>query len=238
MKDDVISRHRQFIQAIREQIVRVQKSLEDTSIGNPMRNNEWVNLNEEDRDGLALFLSGGGPSQRLDSSDLGDSGILRRYLDSTTVTSAKDSTLQNVEHKSKELEALNIDGVVHMDHNFDSRKENNLRKVGSYCSTRLGIQAMNSLPETSHNRCGVDGSWDLEADEAKPKSLFHENKWRRFQRRINVFGFLNRFWTAYGSRVARNYTKRLKDGEEQRDSPSSTDVLNDSQVLILVLLCI
>ncbi|PON42422.1 Syntaxin 6, N-terminal [Parasponia andersonii] len=231
MKEDVISRHRQFIQAIREQIIHVEKSLEDASLGNPVRNNEWVNLNEEDRDGLALFLSGGGPSERSDSYALRDSGILRRYLDSTAVTSANDGTLQNAEHKSKELETLNIDGLVHMDHNVDPRKENNLRKVRSYFSTRLDIQAINSLPEASRNGCGEDGSWDLEAGEAKPKSFSQEDKWRRFQSRMNVFGFFSNSWTAYGSRFARNYTKRLKDGEEQRDSPSSAEPLNDENWL-------
>ena len=236
MKDDVIFRHRQFIRAIREQISHVEKSLEDASIGNPVRNNEWVYLNEEDRNGLALFLSGGGgggPSERLDSYDMGDSGILRRYLDSTSVTSAKDGTLQNVEHRSKELEALNLDGVVRMDHNFDSRKETNMRKVGSFCSMRLGDQAMSSLPGTSRNRGGENGSWDLEAEVAKPKSMFHENNWRRLQSRVNVF--FGNVWNAFGSRVARNYIKKLKDGEEQRESPSSSEALNGAQVLILVL---
>ncbi|XP_062117597.1 uncharacterized protein LOC133831354 isoform X2 [Humulus lupulus] len=231
MKDEVISRHRQFIRAIREQIIHVEKSLEETSVGNPVRNNEWVNLNEEDRDGLALFLSGGGggPSKRMDAYDLGDGGILKRYLDSTLVGSGQDNALQNVEHKGKEIETLNIDGVVHMDHNIDSKKENNMRKVGSYCSTRLGTQAINSLPETSRNRCGEDGDWDLEAGEAKPKSFSHENKWRNFQSRSHIFGLFSNLWTAYGGKVARNYTKRLKDGEEQRESPSSNEALNDAQ---------
>ncbi|PQQ18403.1 hypothetical protein Pyn_23497 [Prunus yedoensis var. nudiflora] len=38
LREDVISRHNQFIRAIREQILYVEKNLEGTSIGDPMRN--------------------------------------------------------------------------------------------------------------------------------------------------------------------------------------------------------
>ncbi|GMN39473.1 hypothetical protein TIFTF001_008711 [Ficus carica] len=206
MKEDVSSRHRQFIRAIREQIVHVEKSLKDSSVSNPVRDNEWVNLNEEDRYGFAMFLSGGSPSEQLGFNDVGDNGILKRYLESTMTTSGKDGTLRDADHKSIELETLNGNGVLHMDHN-----------------------EISSLPETSHNRFG-DGSWDLEANEAEPKSVFHENKSRRFCGRRNVFVWFNNIWAAYGSRVARNYAKRLKDGEEQRDSPLATDTSNDALV--------
>ena len=54
----MISRHKQFIRAIREQIVQVEKSLVDSSLRKSVRNTEWINLDEQDRDGLALFLSG------------------------------------------------------------------------------------------------------------------------------------------------------------------------------------
>ncbi|KAL5545840.1 hypothetical protein UlMin_005527 [Ulmus minor] len=227
MKEDVISRHKQFIQAIREQIIHVEESLTETSMGNSMRNKERVYLNEEDRDGFALFLSGGGSSQPLECHEVGDSGLLRRFLNSTTTTSAKD-TSHSVEHKSAEFETLNINGHEHMDHKLDSR-ENNLRKAGSYSATPLGIQAVTSLPEISRNRYGDDGSWDLESNEAKPKNIFHENKLRGFRSRTNLYGFFNNPWTAYWSRVSRNYTKKLKDGEEQRHSPSATSVPNHDQ---------
>ncbi|XP_024038390.1 uncharacterized protein LOC18038182 [Citrus clementina] len=54
--EDVIVRHTQFIGAIREQINQVEKSLEDSLVGKSIRNSEWVNLNKQDRDGLAYFL--------------------------------------------------------------------------------------------------------------------------------------------------------------------------------------
>lgn len=235
IREDVISRHKQFIRAIREQIACVEKSLEGTSIGDPMRNMEWVKLNEQDRDGLALFLSGGNATEHSDSYDGEDSSMLRRFLDPTTSSSAKDSTSGIVEEKSREIVNSNMNGVVHADHSIDSRKENNLRKVGSYLNTRSAFASTDSFPETSCNRYREGGSWDLEADEAKPENFFCENKLRGFWGRINA-SFLNNIWTPYGSRVTRNYTKRFKDGEEQSQSPSSADVSHPSQVIPLLVL--
>ncbi|XP_068308966.1 uncharacterized protein [Pyrus communis] len=200
-REDVISRHKQFIGAIREQILYVEKSLEGTAIGDdPMRNTEWVNLNEQDRDGLALFLSGGNNAEPTDCQEVEDNSILRRFLDPTT-SSAKDSI-----------------------------EENNLRKVGSYNrfgeggswdigNTRLKSDFTDSFPETSWNRYGGGESRDLEANEAKPESFS----------RTNVFGFLSTAWSVYGSRVTGSYTKRFKDGEEQSHSSSSAGVSHGAQ---------
>ncbi|GLT72962.1 hypothetical protein SLA2020_448530 [Shorea laevis] len=229
MREDILSRHKQFVRAIREQIIHVEKSLEDASLGDTMRNTEWVNLNEQDRDGLALFLSGGNPAESVNHYNVEDSSILKRFLDPTTASSSKDTASGLVEHSSREIENLNINGISHIDHNFDSRKENNLRTVGSHFTSRLGFEAPDCLQETSCNRQGEDESWDLEANEAKPKSFFHGNKVYGWWSRLNVFRFLNNLWIAYGSTVTRNYTKRLKDGEEQRHSPSYIDISHGAQ---------
>ncbi|KAM2685877.1 hypothetical protein EV2_008835 [Malus domestica] len=236
-REDVNSRHKQFIGAMREQILYVEKSLEGTPIGDPMRNTEWVNLNEQDRDGFALFLSGGNNnSEPTDGPEVEDSSILRRFLDPTT-SSAKDSTSGIVEHKNREIEDLNTNGVVHVDCVIESRKENNLRKVdnlrkvGSYNrfgeggswdigNTRLKSDFTDSFLQTSCNRYGGGESRDLEANEAKPESFS----------RTNVLGFLNTAWSVYGSRVTGSYTKRFKDGEEQSHSPSIADVSHAAQV--------
>lgn len=232
MRDDILSRHKQFVIAIREQIINMEKSLEDASLGDTMRmrNTEWINLNEQDRDGLALFLSGGNPAESFNNYNVEDSNIMKRFLDPTTAASSKDTASGLVEHSSRGIESLNINGISQIDHNFDSRKDNNMRKVGSHFSSRLGFEAPDCLQETSCNRHGEDESWDLEANEAKPKSFFHGNKLYGWWSRLNVFRFSNNLWTAYGSSVARNYTKRLKDGEAQRHSPSYIDISHGAQV--------
>ncbi|CAL8170425.1 unnamed protein product [Prunus armeniaca] len=199
-----------------------------------MRNTECVNLNEQDRDGLALFLSGGNDTDHSGCYDVEDNSILERFLDPIT-SSAKDSTSGIVENKSRGIENLNMNGVVPLDRAIDSRKENNLTKVGSYNrfgeGTRLSSELTDYFPETSGDRYGGDGSRDLEANEAKPESFFCENKLRRFCSITNVLGFLNNIRTVYGNRVTRNYTKRFKDGEEQSHSPScAADVSHAAQV--------
>ncbi|XP_022767072.1 uncharacterized protein LOC111311713 isoform X3 [Durio zibethinus] len=219
-REDAISRHKQFIRAIREQINNVEKSLEEMAMGNPMKTSEWGNLNEKDRDGLALFLSGGNHNEHNHRYDLDDSDILKRFLDPATASCSTDAGI--VGNECGEIEEVNMNGVAYSSHYYDSMKDNNLRKVGSHCSIKLGLDAVDYFQESSRNRNAEDGSWDLEASEGKPKSFFHENKLRGTSSRMNLFGFFNNLWTAYGRRFPSNYTKRLKDGEEGH-SPSYID---------------
>ncbi|KAL0428317.1 UNVERIFIED_CONTAM: hypothetical protein Slati_3006500 [Sesamum latifolium] len=65
--DDItITRHRQFISAIEDQISRVETALKESLNVEGKKPFRWVNLDEEDCDDLALFLSGApGTSQRI-----------------------------------------------------------------------------------------------------------------------------------------------------------------------------
>ncbi|PIN16810.1 hypothetical protein CDL12_10541 [Handroanthus impetiginosus] len=100
MNQNVIARHMQFIRAIREQIIHVEKSM-NTSVGNSLRN---LNLNEQDRDGLTLFLSGEKPVKHLADKDTEDNKILRRFLDPAISSSSKDDI---DEKKSDEIVSSN-----------------------------------------------------------------------------------------------------------------------------------
>ncbi|XVF55728.1 hypothetical protein PTKIN_Ptkin06aG0060100 [Pterospermum kingtungense] len=211
-RENAISRHKQFIRAIREQINNVEKSFEEIAMGNPVKNSEWGNLNEQDRDGLALFLSGGNHNEHNHHYDLDDNDILKRFLDPATASCSTDGGI--VGNGCGEIEEVNMNGVAYSSHYCDNMKENNLRKVGSHYSVKLGLDAVDSLQQSSRNKNAEDGSWDLEACEGKSKIFFHENKLRGSSSRMNLFGLFNNLWTAYGSRTPSNYTKRLKDGEE------------------------
>ncbi|KAK8638914.1 hypothetical protein V6N13_137322 [Hibiscus sabdariffa] len=208
-KEHVISRHKQFIIAIREHINNVEKSLEEMEMGNPMKNTKCGNLNEQDRDGLALFLSGGDHNGRDIRFDSDDTDILKRFLDPVKASCSSDAGI--VANGCGEIKEVNTNGVgvAYSSHYCDSVKENNLRKVASHFSINLGLEPANTC-----NGNAEDRSWDLEAGESKAKSSFHENKLSGFSSRTNLFGFFNNLWTACGNRVPSNYTKRLKDGEE------------------------
>ncbi|OMO82236.1 t-SNARE [Corchorus capsularis] len=220
-REDVISRHKQFILAIREQIIHVEKSLEEMSMGNTMKTSEWRNLNEQDRDGLALFLSGGNYNEHNRRYDLDDSDILKRFLDPATASCSTDAGIAG--NECREIEEVHMNGADYNSHYFDSTKENNLSH-----SLKLGLDAVDSVQESSCYRNGEHGSWDLEASEVKPKNVFYENKVRGSSSRMNLFGVFNNLWTLYGSRDPSNYTKRLKDGEEAH-SPSFMDASRAAQ---------
>lgn len=57
-KDNTTARHGQFVAAIEDQISRVEKDLKEFLNGEANQPLRWVNLNEEERDDLAAFLSG------------------------------------------------------------------------------------------------------------------------------------------------------------------------------------
>ncbi|XP_058204912.1 uncharacterized protein LOC131318894 isoform X1 [Rhododendron vialii] len=215
-RENVISRHKQFIRAIREQILNVEKSLGDTSVEDLLKSTRGLNLDEQDRNGLQLFISGENPTELVPSHDLEDSNILRRFLDPAAKSSLNGEI---VEHNTEETEISKMNGVVHLDHNFEF-EDNKLRKVGSHYSEKLAFEAPSSVLETASDRHGEDGSWDLEANQATDKSFFRKNKLRGYYRRINVFGSLGNLWPPYRGRDRRSFTKRLKDGEEQRHSHS------------------
>lgn len=224
-KENVISRHKQFIRAIREQILNVEKTLGDTSIGDLLNSTHGLNFDEQDRNGLALFLSGENPTELAPCQDLEDSNTMRKFLDPTSKSSLNGEI---VEHNKGEIENFNMNGVVPLDHNFRV-EDNRLREVGSHYSTQLAFETPSSLLETDSDRHGEEVSWDLEANQATYKSFFHKNKLGGYCRRINVFGSLGNLWPPYRERDRRSFTKRLKDGEEQRHSLSTINASHSAQ---------
>ncbi|XP_010467727.1 PREDICTED: uncharacterized protein LOC104747732 [Camelina sativa] len=67
--DDSASRRRkQFVTAIENQIDRVETSLQEAYSENGKEPLRWIDLNEEERDDLAMFLSGSSSSSRTSQS--------------------------------------------------------------------------------------------------------------------------------------------------------------------------
>ncbi|OWM79088.1 uncharacterized protein LOC116198136 [Punica granatum] len=224
-REHVILRHSQFISAIRAHITNVENSLQDPSYGETFRDSEWVSLNEQDRNGLALFLSGGNSIEQSKYNGKDDSILLRRFLESATTDGLPDNTAEITESIGREMDNRVFNGV----HDFGA---NNLRNVVSdtQISVRSGFDAQDSLQEISCEDRDKDGSWDMEANEGKNKTFFQKSQQKGLYRGGKVFRFLNNLKAAFGYRVNRNYTKRLKDGEEQRDSPSYIDASYAAQL--------
>lgn len=90
--DSTLTRRKQFVTAIENQIDRVETSLQEAYSGEngkePLR---WVDLNEEERDDLAMFLSG---SSRISPSFSGESSIKSRE-------STNSSLVENIRGMNK-----------------------------------------------------------------------------------------------------------------------------------------
>lgn len=202
-RDDVVTRQKQFINAIKEQINHVERNIGGPSIVESLRSSEWVNFNEPDRDGLTLFLTGGSSTKHLSHRDTEDS----RFFDPSSASSLKDNEI--VENSISELDKVQMNGNKHVEYYIDKDKSN----ASSHDSVRLHSGAVDSLHEIFQSKHDDGDQWDLEANETKV--FFHENKLRGFSRRMNLSGLLSNLWNTYGRVVGRDYTKRLKDGEEQ-----------------------
>ncbi|CAH8262444.1 unnamed protein product [Arabidopsis lyrata] len=89
--DSTLTRHKQFVTAIENQIHRVETSLQEAYSENGKEPLRWVDLNEEERDDLAMFLSG---SSRISESFSGESSIESRE-------STNSSLVENLPGKNR-----------------------------------------------------------------------------------------------------------------------------------------
>lgn len=162
-----------------------------------------MSLSNQDRNGLALFLSGGSITEQLKQYEMDDSTILRRFLDPVSSTGLQDDTTETVECRSKGIDDSDMNGIPN-----------------EGCS--FGVH--NSLQEETifnvHDR-----DWDMEANEAINKTIFQKR-----QQRGKVSQFFSNLCCTFGCRITANYTKKLKDGEEQMNSAACSDTSHTSQV--------
>ncbi|VVB11010.1 unnamed protein product [Arabis nemorensis] len=69
--DTTLTRHKQFVAAIENQIYRVESALQEALSENGKQPLRWVDLNKEERDDLAMFLSGSSQtSESLNSESI------------------------------------------------------------------------------------------------------------------------------------------------------------------------
>lgn len=208
VKQTVITRHLQFIRAIREHISLVEQTT-STSLHNSLKN---MHVNEQDRDGLANFLSGEKPIKHIADKELEDNDILRRFLDPEVSSSSGED---NNEGKTGEI-------VSFVDHNLDL-KEN--------FPAKLDFRSSPSVQEANYGRYDEEGTWDLEASGPEASSHFQNNNLRDYRGRMNIFGSFGNFLSIHGKKATRSFTKRLKDGDEQR-YPTYKNSQRRMQVLI------
>lgn len=108
--DNTTARHRQFISAIEDQISRVEASLREYFNEEGKQPLHWVNLDEDERDELASFLSG--TSQSLQSAK--DESLEQRPLMISSVLEnhahGKDADLNLNAASDRDVSSINKDG--------------------------------------------------------------------------------------------------------------------------------
>ncbi|XP_020262020.1 uncharacterized protein LOC109838022 isoform X2 [Asparagus officinalis] len=123
-REIAILKHKQFIRAIREQILQVEKSVQDSSKEYPRSYPQWTNLDEQDKDMLTSFLSGS--NLRDHSSNYNTGSKIMRSIDSDTDTN------DIVELKLDKVEALPMNGTKNMNIIHGSLRQQELEKPATY----------------------------------------------------------------------------------------------------------
>uniref|UniRef100_A0A1D1XS93 Syntaxin-61 n=1 Tax=Anthurium amnicola TaxID=1678845 RepID=A0A1D1XS93_9ARAE len=203
-RENAISTHRQFINAIREQIVLVDKCLEEISFGDSNRSMQWTNLNEPDAVGLSFFLSG---SDFMDHQVHynSENSIMNRFFNST------GSTGEIIELEPEEIH-LQVNDVRHLNINSNSSKDITLWESGLNHLEDPGLES-SVFPQEGIRENGCNATDDVviyntDAGKSRMKYLFSRN-------RIigNLLRHLHYFWFSNKYRFSRNFMKRRKDGE-------------------------
>ncbi|KAK7265267.1 hypothetical protein RJT34_32885 [Clitoria ternatea] len=96
--DSTTTRHRQFISAIESQISQVEAALRECYIEEGKQPLRWVNLDEEERDDLAAFLSGTCQTTQSTNDDCLEA--------SPSIMSSLQGKLVNKEDKNVDVNAL------------------------------------------------------------------------------------------------------------------------------------
>lgn len=226
LRTDIISRHEQFVSAIREQILDVVEYVGNPLMKKTIENTNVVNLNEQENDRLALFLFGGSHSEIVPQSDLEESSILRRFLDRTSQCGFSGSSNEIIEHGPEEISKLSIDNFVPVVHDSFLVQGNGLRKVGS--SLQVGNEVRVPLKNFASDYYGEDGGWDLDSCEEKSQ----RRKLKSDRNKRNMLCFFGSSLCANVNKIYRSLMKWLKDGEERHHSSSDTCIFHREQVLI------
>ncbi|KAK9138773.1 hypothetical protein Sjap_009367 [Stephania japonica] len=210
---DVISRHKQFIAAIRGQVIHVEKSLEGPSTGDFTRNTQWINLNEQDGDGLALFLSGG---NSFDDQPQHNSygSLMKQFLYSAEDSMMGDKSDEIVELKPEIIDDSQRKNISQISNSFDNLRESNLRKENSFYSSHLDLEA--SRPTQESPSLGQHENRDSKFATPNAKNVFFKKRSKAQSRKENILGLLGRFWSLYLCRVIRKLPKRKN--EDMRET--------------------
>ncbi|KAF5742886.1 hypothetical protein HS088_TW09G00948 [Tripterygium wilfordii] len=188
------SRHRQFVAAIESQISHVEEALMEAFSGNGKLPLQWVNLDENERDDLAMFLSG--TSQTSETSTRGS--LMENYhrrkdldlntnlsrditdeMEGSNVTTRKDADCI-IDIEEKETFGTRDDIICQFDKATGSRR--------TWSTPNFGALKI-VIPDEDNQRSRLMPSVDATPKEKGSKSIF----WQRSKDHALANGAVNVF---------------------------------------------
>ncbi|MBA0645083.1 hypothetical protein Goklo_013218 [Gossypium klotzschianum] len=169
--DDITAtRHKQFISAIESQISHVEAALKEAFIEEGKQPLRWVNLDEEECDDLAIFLSGTSPSllQPSTKNTLSENCQKRKDTDSNNATCNGDTSEVQMTKVFKDS-GKDAECIIDVEDGESSGRSNDVscgleRTTGTrktWCSPNLGtlnIVIADKYNDRTKTRSGIEST--------------------------------------------------------------------------------
>ncbi|KAL1085172.1 hypothetical protein V6Z11_D08G032200 [Gossypium hirsutum] len=169
--DDItVTRHKQFISAIESQISHVEAALKEAFIEEGKQPLRWVNLDEEECDDLAIFLSGTSPSllQPSTKNTLSENCQKRKDTDSNNATCNGDTSEVQMTKVFKDS-GKDAECIIDVEDGESSGRSNDVscgleRTTGTrktWCSPNLGtlnIVIADKYNDRTKTRSGIEST--------------------------------------------------------------------------------
>lgn len=239
-REDAPSRHMQFIVAIRNQIASIEKELLDSIKKDGNQSLQWVDLDDRERDDLAMFLSGGGSLKNTM-----EHGICRNELQSkgSMATSANlrdiedmvelrldDPPLSHPAIGQSKLQCIRhsrTNGACALDTHHNGFMETEVINKDSefvvdfphkLSGTRDDRHSRDSLERaTGHKRsasAGAEfGAWKIVIADNDIDKRSYDSRCENFENGLNFWGFISNLKFMPKLNFSKSGMKRWKDGE-------------------------
>ncbi|KAI4344404.1 hypothetical protein L6164_011636 [Bauhinia variegata] len=211
--DNTVTRHRQFISAIESQISHVEATLQESYIEDGRQPLRWVNLDEEERDDLAAFLSGTSQtvqtakneSVELTPAVKSSAQEVNRKDKDCNVNAASNKDISADEKASKDAIAIKTDCIVEIRADAVSRtsdevvsqadRTTNARKTWS--SPNFGALRV-IIPNDNEQRNELVWTADATPKEKGFKPVFWKQKWEEYPQAMRAVHMVNQFFGRIG----------------------------------------
>ncbi|KAJ1433490.1 Syntaxin 6, N-terminal [Sesbania bispinosa] len=210
--DSTTARHRQFISAIESQIFQVEAALRESYIEEGKQPLRWVNLDEDERDDLAAFLSGtcetmqSTKDESIDVTPSMKSSLREKQINkedkNANVNSFYSWDISTSETTSKDVIAVNKDADYVIEIKADAVSRNSddvVSQTDRTTSTRKTWSPPNYgalkivIADEDEQRNKVTRTVDATPKEKGSKPLFWKQKWEEYPQAMRAVHMFNQY---------------------------------------------